>query len=246
MKHEGEQSMQRKSYVMMVALVAGLALGVIVGPTLQGTIAGAQTPPATPTAQASPFESLRSLFLDKLAAALNIQRGQLDSAIQDAGTGTADEAVTQGLLTEEQADRLKERVQAGDLGPLWGGKGGRSGPRVAGLREAVLNAAATTLNLTPDEVITQLRSGQSVAQLAQARGTTEQAVVDAALAAARTHLDQAVAAGTLTQEQADAAYARLQDKGAALLFHGGRHGGPGRNGFEQPAAPAAPATTPDA
>ncbi len=35
--------MQRKSIIITAALVAGLALGIIVGPTLRGSVASAQT-----------------------------------------------------------------------------------------------------------------------------------------------------------------------------------------------------------
>lgn len=251
--------MQRKSLVTMVALVAGLLLGVVFGPTLRGASVSAQTTPpaASPAPSASPSaapsgasstgNTLRSLFLDKLAAALNIQRSQLDSAITSAGTSTADEAVQQGTLTQAQADGLKARIQAGDLGALWGGRGGKfGGPRLQGVGQAMFDAAAQTLGITTDELRTQLRSGQTLAQIAQAQGKTEQEVTAAALAAAKTQLDQAVANGTLTQAQADEAYARLQQQGAQLLNHAGRgrghHGGP-RVPTTPEASPSATATS---
>lgn len=63
-------------------------------------------------------------------------------------------------------------------------------------------------------------------------------MIDAALAAAKTLLDQAVAAGSITQAQADATYTRLQQDGAKIIGHGGPRGGP-RGDREAPAAPAA-------
>lgn len=246
--------MQRRSFVIMAAVVTGLVFGVIVSPSVRGTIASAQTQPPATQPQ-SKFESLRTLFLDKLAAALNIQRPALDAAITSAGTSTLDSAVQQGTLTQEQADAIKPRLQAGDIAPLFGGPGrgfGHRGPELAGvghpLGVAMLDAAAKTLNLTTDELITQLRSGQTLAQLAQAHNTTEQAVKDAALAAAKTQLDAAVKAGTVTQAQADAIYARLQQEGLKLGFPGGergrgRHGMPrGDDAPSQPAAPQAPSS----
>ena len=112
----------RRSYTIMAAIMAGLVLGIIFAPTLGSSIASAQTTPPT-TTTTSPFDGLRTMFLDKLAAALNIQRSALDTAITTAGTGTADEAVTAGTLTQEQADAIKARIQAGDLGALWGKQG---------------------------------------------------------------------------------------------------------------------------
>ncbi len=244
--------MYRQSYVITTALAAGLLLGTIFGPTLRGTNASAQTPGASATAvpAQSPTPSqvgdtLRSLFLDKLASALGTNRTALDSAIVSAGNSAADQAAQQGTLTQAQANALKARIQAGDVGVLWGGHRGRSAPRggahLAGVKQAILAAAAQSLGITADELTTQLRSGQTLAQLAQAHNTTEQAVVSAALAAAKTQLDQAVAGGTLTQAQADAVYAKLQARGSHLLF-GGRGGG--RHGRQ--AAPAALQASPSA
>jgi hypothetical protein len=236
--------MQRRSIIIAAALVAGLALGIIVGPTVGSSLASAQTQPPAQTQSTAPGGTLRNLFLDKLAAALNIQRSALDSAITSAGSSTADAAVQQGTLTQAQADALKARIQAGDLGALFGGRGGPGGGRqLDGVKQAMLDAAARTLNITTAELQTQLRSGQTLAQLAQAHGTTEQAVISSALAAAKTQLDQAVSGGTLTQTQADAIYAQLQQQGANLLTPRG-HGFGGRGGRGAPTNPQAPTATP--
>ncbi|HEX6292528.1 MAG TPA: hypothetical protein VFZ66_25300 [Herpetosiphonaceae bacterium] len=232
--------MQRKSFVITAALVMGLVLGVVFGPTVRGTSVSAQTQPPTQTQPASPGASLRNIFLDKLAAALNIQRSALDSAIVSAGNSTADEAVQQGTLTQAQADALKARIQAGDAGALWGGRGGKLGGLHKGgaVHQAMFDAAAKALNITTDELMTQLRSGQTLAQLAQAHNTTEQAVISAALAAAKTQLDQQVASGSLTQAQADAHYAQLQQRGSQILAPHGR----GHRGRGMPDVPGAPTT----
>jgi ribosomal protein S20 len=251
--------MQRKSFLVVAALAAGIAFGVVFGPSIRGTPASAQTQPPTPTpAQTQPQQgtaanSLRNTFLDKLAAALNIQRSALDSAIVSAGSSTLDEAVQQGKLTQAQADALKARLQSGDLGALPGGPGhfgGKPDGNFGGLRtfggvqQAMVNAAAKALNMTTQELMTDLRNGQTLAQLAQAHGTTEQAVTDAALAAAKTQLDQAVSKGTLTQAQADAIYARLQQAGTQLLApHGRGFNGGGRQWQRGPKAPQTPTTT---
>jgi hypothetical protein len=62
----------------------------------------------------------------------------------------------------------------------------------------MIEAAAQKLGITTTELLTQLRSGQTLTQIAQAKGTTEQAIIDAALAAAKTCLSQAVTNGDLT------------------------------------------------
>lgn len=243
--------MRRKSILIVAAMVVGLALGAVFGPTIGSTVASAQSQPpgqAAPTSPGTngPGDALRSLFLDKLAAALNIQRSALDSAITSAGASAADAAVQQGTLTQEQADALKARVQAGDVGALWGGRGfGGHGPMDGGVRDAMVTAVAKALNITPDELMTQLHGGQTLAQIAQAHNTTEQAVVDAALAAAKTQLAQSVTDGKLTQAQADSIYAQLQQQGAQVLTPRGPHGhGPmgGPGAPQSPTAPQAPTT----
>jgi hypothetical protein len=253
--------MQRRSWIITAALIAGLALGIVFGPSVRGLSAYAQTPSpsaspsASANASASPVDTLRSLFLDKLAAALNIDRAALDGAIVTAGNGTADEAVANGTLTQAQADALKARIRAGDYG-FFGGRGGKGrhggfdgGVRVEGLKDAVLNAATTTLNLSQEELFTQLRSGQTLDQIAAAQGTTTQDVTDAALAAAKTQLEQAVANGSVTQSQADAIYARLQEQGSQFLLRGGRggghHGGP-HGDRDEGGMPDVPQTSPSA
>lgn len=237
----------RRKFMLIGAMAFGLMLGVILGPSLQSSIVSAQSPVVAQTqAQNS---GLWSTFLDQLAAALKINRSALDSAIITAGTNTADAAVQQGKLTQAQADALKARIQNGDIGMLFGGPGRPGGPNGSqggpqkdlGVQQAMFEAAAKALNLTTDELRTKLRDGDTLAELAQAAGTTEKAVTDAALAAAKAKLDAAVAAGTITQTQADQHYARLQALGAKLLNPGGPRpggqGGPNRPGVQPTAEP---------
>ena len=84
-----------------------------------------------------------------------------------------------------------------------GGRGG--GGRGLGLVE--LQAAAEALNITTDELITALRSGSTLEELATEAGVELQAVQDAISAAReeelRTRIEQAVADGAMTQEKAD-------------------------------------------
>lgn len=240
--------MHRTPILIASVLVVGLALGLGIGPLIRGSVASAQTS-STPTPAATSGTALKDLFLDKLAAALNIQRSALDSDVKSAGSSAIDAAVQQGTLTQAQADQLKARVQAGDYGALLGG--GRGGPGAPGggprgdngVFQALFNAAAQKLGITSDELRTQLRNGQTLAQLAAAHNTTEQAVIDAALAAAKAQLNTAVSSGSLTQAQADAIYARLQQQGAQLFTqHGGPGGHSGRPGNPRPTPSAAPTT----
>jgi hypothetical protein len=104
--------------------------------------------------------------------------------------------VEDGTLTQAQLDSVIETlVAAGPMGGEHGGRGGR-GPG--------LEIVASTLGMTPEEVREAISNGQTLAQLAEANGSDGQALIDAILAEMKTHLDEKVAAGDLTQEEADA------------------------------------------
>lgn len=66
-----------------------------------------------------------------------------------------------------------------------------------------LDAAATALGLTADELRTELQAGSTIADVAAAEGVDVQTVIDAMVAEATTRLDEKVAAGDLTQAEAD-------------------------------------------
>ena len=66
-----------------------------------------------------------------------------------------------------------------------------------------LDAAATALGITADELRTDIQNGQTIAQVAEAKGVDVQTVIDAMVAQAKTHLDEEVASGEHTQAEAD-------------------------------------------
>ena len=70
-------------------------------------------------------------FLDRVAQKLGIDTPKLEQALSDARSDEIDQAVTDGDLTQDQADRLKER-----LGELPDGAFGRGfgPPRHGGFR----------------------------------------------------------------------------------------------------------------
>ena len=83
-----------------------------------------------------------------------------------------------------------------------GGPGGGRGMGLVGLQ-----AAAEALNMTTDELITALRSGKTLEEIATEAGVEFQAVQDAINAShqeeLRTRIEQGVADGTISQEKAD-------------------------------------------
>jgi len=92
-----------------------------------------------------------------------------------------------------------------------------------------LAAAAAYLGITQDALVTQLQSGKTLAQIANATsGKSAAGLIDAMVAAEQAEIAAAVKAGQLTQAQADQLTAHLKAHETAEVngtFHG--HGGPG-------------------
>lgn len=145
-------------------------------------------------------------FLDRLAAALGIDRARLDAAAKQAGNEVIDQALKDGAVTQAQADRMRQRVAQGAW-PMHPGFLGRRGHGLLhggrGMGGPELDAAATALGMTRADLVTELQNGKTIGQVADARGVDRQQVRDAIVAAHRAELDAAVKNGALTQQQAD-------------------------------------------
>jgi uncharacterized protein (DUF433 family) len=103
---------------------------------------------------------------------------------------------------------------------------------------SLVDATAEATGLTVDEVIAALQEGQTFAQIAEEQDVDPQAIVDAFLADRKAVLEQAVADGRLTQEQADEMLAEMTEHVSEHLeqtwtprtFGGGRMGRSGSGG----------------
>jgi polyhydroxyalkanoate synthesis regulator phasin len=173
------------------SLIAGgaalmLTLGAV---TLYPQVSQAQTatPNATEQAEVSttpgtPEQRGRGGRMDVdrdalLAEALGISTEELQAAYTEAAQAALDQAVADGQLTQDQADRLAERLAGADA------KGfGRFG-------------------------FGHFGGGDFQALLAEALGITPEALQEAEVTARNAAIDQAVEDGNLTQEQADLAKA---------------------------------------
>jgi hypothetical protein len=153
-----------------------------------------------------------------------------DSARSDRLAEVLAPLVADGTLNQAQADSVIAALEAarpdrGDHGGP-GAMGGRHG-RGDG---AKLEAAATVLGLTAEELMTEVRNGSTLAEVAAEQGVETQAVIDALVADATTRINEGVADGRLTQEQADARLAGITEKITDLVNNGRPEGGPGHRG----------------
>jgi len=162
-----------------------------------------------------------------------------------------DPLVTKGTITQAQEDQILAALQAAR--PEHGGPGFGRGPGGPG----DLDAAAKVLGITADELRTDLQGGQSLADVAKAKGVDVNKVIDALVAQLKAHLDSEVASGEHTRAQADQiladAKAHITDfvngkapaGGPGFGGHGHGPGGPGGpGGFGGPGGPGAPADGP--
>ncbi len=235
-----------------LAMALGLALGYGSNSTVQAAPAAQATPNAnatpgtntTPSTQANPrpeatlLTQLKDAFVKAFAARLGIDEAKLNAAFTGAVNDTADQAVKDGKLTQDQANHIKDVSKNGAGGFGFGGPGfhlGGPGPRGGngmlgpkGVGGPDLEEAAKVLGVTSAELKTQLQAGKSIATIAKDKNVDLKKVKDALLASAKTRLDEAVKNGKMTQAQADQAY---QNAGTQLDnflnntgFMGGRRG----------------------
>jgi len=183
--------MSRKLIVLGTALLAVIVVG--------GGIAA--TKALTPKQESQ-------AVIDDAAKQLGVTPAQLSGALRQALKNRVDEAVTDGRLTKAQADRLKQAIDAGNA-PLFGfgprrfHEHGHFGFRVHGHGPFAegLNTAADYLGLTRAQLMTELRDGKSLAQVAKAHGKSPDGLVDALAKQAEQKLDQAVKNGRLTEAE---------------------------------------------
>ncbi len=131
------------------------------------------------------------------------------SGIHTPGTG-----LTNGVVPGTQATGTAQ-----GFGPMWQrqgqatggmgmGFGMRGGPAWAGQPEEV----QAYLGMTLEQIQAERVAGKSLAQIAVEKGKTRDGLISTILNAKKATLDAQVAAGKLTQAQADAVYANLQQQ----------------------------------
>ena len=171
----------------------------------------------------------RKAVIEDAARQLGVDPDALSDALKQALENRIDAAVEAGRITEEQADALKERLESSGDVPLLGGFGphfGHFGPHFGHFGHVgSLEAAAEYLGLSAAELRERLEEA-TLAEIAKDRGKSVGGLTTALVTAAEARIDEAVAAGRLSKEQAAELKAALPDRVEA--FVNGEHRGPGR------------------
>ena len=214
-----------KRLLIVLAALAALGLGAV-------AIGGAVT-------SAQEGDGPVGTFLSKLADKLGVSEDELKTAIQDTRVEMIDEAVDSGQLTEEQGERLKERIEEGDLGIGFGPRFGegrfRGGHgfchRAVG---GIIEASAEVLDMSVDDLKAQLKEGNSLAEVAEAQGMSVDDFKAALSDAVKAKLDGLVDDEKLTQEQADRLYQGFEENIDRIVNAEPGEGGPCPGGPHRP------------
>jgi hypothetical protein len=186
----------------------------------------------------------REAFVNDVAKRLNVSPQRLTSAIKAAEIDRLNAAVKAGRLTKAQANAIKHAIESKgppfvgpDPGPLrrppglFGGPPPFAAPLFFG-HAGPLTAAARYLGLSEAQLLNDLRSGRSLAQIATARGKSVSGLEHAVVAEIKLRLDRAVAAKRITKSQEQSLLALLTSRLSDLIngrppaFAPGRHLGP--------------------
>ena len=218
--------MKARNKLLIGILIAALALSIVPATSFAQGGPGNDQPGHH---QVFPFKELITRLNEAAAQTLNMT---LDDFLQ---------ALRQGKTPEEliQQQKVDKGALETALEQVWHDEGKRvidqfitEGPppgraplakfgrRLANSRQW-LHILADELGMTPTELRKALRSGQTLEEIIQAHGKTMQEVIDAIIAAKKARLDEAVADGKMTQEQADAILNRFSKEVSNWTEKGG-------------------------
>ena len=148
-------------------------------------------------------------FLARVADHLGISTEKLEDATKQAAIDQVDADLKAGRITKAEADELKARIREDGVPFFFGrphfrshGPGGFDGPRLHHAPFGHLSAAADYLGLSVPQLLEQLTSGKSLADVAKAEDKSVDGLKKAMVADAKKRLDQAVDEGMLTEAQA--------------------------------------------
>jgi hypothetical protein len=228
--------MSTRKRLLMSGLAVVALMALVVGSVLAAP--GPQSSEDNPGGKAATY---RQFFIERLAGLLNVTPEQLREATKQAARETVDEAEEQGDIAANRASKLRERIERGlpgwGLGGVQRGMGCLKGGGLAMGHLQAIEAQAAALGMTPAELRASLAEGKTLAELAAERGITAEQMKAAVLGQIGERLDQAVAAGNLSDKQAQAMRERLNQVPAEHFLAGPRGV---LKGFQVPRARSGP------
>jgi hypothetical protein len=122
------------------------------------------------------------------------------AAVGVAVLGGATAVATTSVLPAFAQSKVAGQAQSADQGDT--NHQGRHGMRRHLVREAI-KTAADTIGVSPQDLVNELKSGKSIAEVATEHGKDPQAVVDALVAKINAAVDKALQAGKISEDTAN-------------------------------------------
>lgn len=168
-------------------------------------------------------------FADIATSAGSSEQAVIDLLTKQS-TQRIDQAVSAGKMTQDQADQMKAELPDRIKNQVEN-KGGFAGKGNGGRHGGQFKVVASFLGVDQQQLMTQLKGGQSLADIATAQGKTEQDLIDQLVSTSKQRIDQAVTAGKLTQDKATQMESNLPDQVKKEVERKGDFGGDHRGGF---------------
>ncbi len=137
-----------------------------------------------------------------------------------------DQLLADGKIEQEQADKMKEHMTEEQIKAMVEGKG----PQVFGHKQAgkvmmmpMQSGLPNFLGLTEAEFRSALKSGKTLAQVAADKGISEEKLIEFMQAEHQKQIDQLLADGKITQEQADSMKERMTAEQIKEMINGAGH-----------------------
>jgi len=157
------------------------------------------------------LDNLYQNFVSKLAANLGVDQDKVTAALDATKKQMLDEAVQQGKLTQEQADKIASSKGFGfGMFGFCHGKEDFKGKGFWG-RGPKLEDAASILGMTVDQLKTELQS-KKMNQIITEKGMTMDQFHQKMMELKKEAISSAVEEGKLTQEQADKIIQKMEQR----------------------------------
>ena len=160
-----------------------------------------------------PEKILEGLLADQGLTMVDVAESIHTSAVERVNQALAD-----GNITQEQADKMLARIETAYDACVNDGecslphpKGNNQRPQQPRQMIETGKAIAELLGMTPQELLQTVKDGTSLVDIAAEKGVSMDDIASLVTESAQERLDQALADGKITQEQADEIQAKIDD-----------------------------------
>lgn len=182
-----------------VLLAAVILVGAVTG------MAFANPDPQEGFSKANLFQN----FVSKFAANLGVDQDKVTAAMDTTKKQMLDEAVQQGNLTQEQADKIAARKDFGFGGMAFHQDKGREFKKDHSLQ---FGGVANALGMTDEEFKAELQAGKKIQDIVAEHGMTTEEFRQKMQEIKKEAISKMVTDGKITQDQADKMIQRMDQR----------------------------------